>query len=212
MPEDLGAFVADELHVAPEERVTIDGMLALGELSQLVALERPDLKFKPYKPRFPERIRDQGGGLFRGESARRTSSSTTLTNPSTRWCSFSTRRRATRRSWRSSRHSTAPPNQLTHHRRSGGSRRCRQIGHGPGRAEGAVRRVRPISAGLAIWSAPMPRWSSASFELKTHAKLSDGRAPRGRPARHLLPMSAPAITTRSPRGSTRTCPISPPIL
>lgn len=42
----------------------IDGLVGIGDLDLLVDEDRPDLKFTPYSPRFPERIRDHGGDCF----------------------------------------------------------------------------------------------------------------------------------------------------
>jgi polyphosphate kinase len=64
MPEELRAFIIENLHAEPQDVLLMDGLLGLDELRQLIPPDRPELKFKPFEPRFPERIRDHGGDCF----------------------------------------------------------------------------------------------------------------------------------------------------
>ncbi|MGE3246752.1 MAG: RNA degradosome polyphosphate kinase [Beijerinckiaceae bacterium] len=61
MPENLRQFVVEQLDLLPDEVFIHDGILALNDLSEIVSLERSDLKFRPYIARFPERVRENRG-------------------------------------------------------------------------------------------------------------------------------------------------------
>ena len=64
MPEELRAFITHALSAEPQDVILVNGMLGLDELAQLIPADRQDLKFQPFEPRFPERIRDHGGDCF----------------------------------------------------------------------------------------------------------------------------------------------------
>ena len=64
MPDALRSLVQRALSVGDHEVHIIPGLLAIDNVSQLVDIDRPDLKFEPYTPRFPERIREHGGDCF----------------------------------------------------------------------------------------------------------------------------------------------------
>ncbi len=61
MPSELRDFVAGELGVPSNRISVIDGPLALSQIAEIYAIPRDDLKFVPYNPRFPERVRDHRG-------------------------------------------------------------------------------------------------------------------------------------------------------
>lgn len=63
-PPELKRMVIRELGVGERDAVEVDGILGVADTAQLITDERADLKFEPYTPRFPERIREYGGDCF----------------------------------------------------------------------------------------------------------------------------------------------------
>jgi polyphosphate kinase len=61
---ELEAVLKEELGGSEAILTETGGFLGIGDLAQIVEEDRPDLKFPPYAPRFPERIREFGGDCF----------------------------------------------------------------------------------------------------------------------------------------------------
>jgi polyphosphate kinase len=57
-------LVKSQLGVDDRDTILVSGVLGINDLALLVEEDRPDLKFEPHTPRFPERIREHGGDCF----------------------------------------------------------------------------------------------------------------------------------------------------
>ncbi|MGA2892146.1 MAG: RNA degradosome polyphosphate kinase [Xanthobacteraceae bacterium] len=64
MPVELRRFVQRALSAPDDNVFRVGGVLALNEMGQIGNLDRPDLEFVPYAPRYPDRVRDHGGDCF----------------------------------------------------------------------------------------------------------------------------------------------------
>lgn len=64
IPESVGEMLSDMLSGHDSVVAETDGFIGIGDLALVVDEDRPDLKFTPYAPRFPERIREHGGDCF----------------------------------------------------------------------------------------------------------------------------------------------------
>ncbi len=64
MPQALALALTRRLDADIADVFTLEGPVGLGDLDQIIDGRRPDLLFKPFEPRFPERIRDFGGDCF----------------------------------------------------------------------------------------------------------------------------------------------------
>lgn len=63
-PEKLAREIIEELHVTGDEVVEVKGMIGLVSLSELVRDDRPDLLWRSFSPRVPERVQDHDGDMF----------------------------------------------------------------------------------------------------------------------------------------------------
>jgi polyphosphate kinase len=64
MPAELVTLVRDGLAASEAIVTESTGFLGIADLAALYEEDRPDLKFAPFTPRFPERVREHGGDCF----------------------------------------------------------------------------------------------------------------------------------------------------
>ena len=64
MPRALRRQISERLGVGPTDTFEVEGFLGLADASKICEIDRADLKFQPYMPRFPERVRDYNGDMF----------------------------------------------------------------------------------------------------------------------------------------------------
>ncbi len=64
MPDALKKMVIKEFEANEQSVVTVDGILGIEDINQLIIKDRDDLLFEVYNPRFPERVKEFAGNVF----------------------------------------------------------------------------------------------------------------------------------------------------
>jgi len=70
IPDELCQMIINEVGVDEVDVVRHDGLLGLSDTGELYDIERNDLKFAAYEPRFPERVRELEGDCFQAIRAK----------------------------------------------------------------------------------------------------------------------------------------------
>ncbi len=63
-PDGLRQTIIQETGVMLDEVIEVDGLIGMTDLTELVIKDRPDLLWKPFSPRVPERVLDFDGDIF----------------------------------------------------------------------------------------------------------------------------------------------------
>ncbi len=63
-PPALSAWIGRELGVGPEDIVSVSGMVGVADLEKMIVEDKPHLRWKPYTPRQPERLKDFNNDIF----------------------------------------------------------------------------------------------------------------------------------------------------
>lgn len=63
-PQALRQLVMEQLHVEERDVVEVEGIIGLAQLSELMSIDRADLRYPSFTVRFPERIEDYEGDCF----------------------------------------------------------------------------------------------------------------------------------------------------
>jgi len=69
-PQKLAHFIAEQLKRDGPDVIEAEGMLGMASLKEIVAQGPPELKFKPFHARHPERIADFNGDVFAAIAAK----------------------------------------------------------------------------------------------------------------------------------------------
>ncbi len=63
-PDSLREWIYRELGVSPAEVIDVSGIVGVSDLEKLIVDDRPDLRWRNYTPRRPERLNDFGNDCF----------------------------------------------------------------------------------------------------------------------------------------------------